>query len=110
MNLYHAHSRELNGFYQSDILVAAPDQATAEDLALTAYEKWIRAYWDEMGFTPTHDARATIYDDSLGDEETDAETQEDFETELRIRLDLMRAELNHRLKPVENNTIIMHRS
>ena len=52
MPLFHLHSKVLDGFYQSDVYVAAPNVEAAKELAFDAFTMWLDRQLAEYHFFP----------------------------------------------------------
>ena len=96
MKLWHMHSDVLDGFYSSEVYVAATSRSFALIKGMEAYDRYIEEYLDCFGIHPL------IWDnfpeDPLFKEQSLAKRNE------------FSIELNQKLKPLDQPAIIQVRS
>jgi len=85
------YSKSLNGFYQSDIYLAAPDRETAIALAIKGFTDWMALQIEEFGY---------VFEIDPGDD------PEDYNRAWDAKLAEFRAELETSLVPVPGNVTI----
>jgi len=105
--LWHLHSKEINGFYQSDVVVSAETKTAAIDEAVVSYEAYLREHWREFGFLPAHPARPSTH---LDDFDTAQEADSALEIEISQRRTLMRDELQISLSQIKDDALVMVRN
>jgi hypothetical protein len=82
-NLWHMESRVLEGFYQSEVLVAAVNKEDAMQVCMQAYDNWLAERLKDYGYHPL------ISDNYPDDDEFEVQSKAkriEFHKELRERL------------------------
>lgn len=93
IDLYHAHSHILNGFYKSGVYVVASSPEMAVLLAVEAFDRWIKECIDRWVLPP-------------GMEHDPQDEPDEFKAELAERRKAFSLEMQEKLMPTEFGALI----
>ncbi|MEP3668036.1 MAG: hypothetical protein ABJN42_15030 [Roseibium sp.] len=79
-SLWHMRSKVLQGFYKSEVLVAATSREDAIMIALQAYDHWLKQQLEDMGF---HPLISESFPDDEGFKEESKLKRQEFHAELK---------------------------
>jgi hypothetical protein len=97
MQLWHFHSKILDGFYASEVYLIADGKDQAVERALEAYDHWVADRIDTYGTHPILHLFPEDYD------------EEELAQVSAVR-ESFKAEAHQLLEPVPTNWVILHKS
>jgi hypothetical protein len=94
-HLWHAHSKVLNGFYMSDVYVAAMTKEQALQLVMVSYDEWLANEVKEFFYDPL----------------TQADPDEkEYQFEAAQKRGEFEREMTEQLQPLPANAIIIRKT